>query len=175
MEAASNSILFMLSLLLVTAQYNSQFLLPQQVFTGGFHHFKEKENEEKHDGITIPNPLTGESAHFGLPRFDSPVEDHAYKTDYQGLWELVSKDSGANAMHINLLPNNKIIMFDATAFHMSTMKLPNGQCFPYKDEKTGMLNQDCWCHAVEFDIDTAKLRPLKVHFLVPHVSFLPNL
>ncbi|KAG6662214.1 aldehyde oxidase GLOX1-like [Carya illinoinensis] len=164
MEAASNSILFMLSLLLVTAQYNSQFLLPQQVFTGGFHHFKEKENEEKHDGITIPNPLTGESAHFGLPRFDSPVEDHAYKTDYQGLWELVSKDSGANAMHINLLPNNKIIMFDATAFHMSTMKLPNGQCFPYKDEKTGMLNQDCWCHAVEFDIDTAKLRPLKIQW-----------
>lgn len=125
-----------------------------------------KLREPKLPGIPIPNPLTGRSSststhdHFASPDQENPASP---ETAFKGLWELFSKDSGANAMHINILPNNNVIMYDATAFHSSTIKLPNGECIPYKDERSGAELQDCWSHAVELDIDTAKIRPLKVH------------
>lgn len=80
---------------------------------------------------------------------------------FLGAWKIVSLNSMVSAMHMNLLPNNKMIMFDASAFHISQIKLPNGKCIPFKTDQ-GAILQDCWAHGVEFDIETAKLRPLTV-------------
>jgi len=153
------SLLIMLPLFLAISDHPSSGGGPLKVH--------RKLREPKRPGIPIPNPLTGRSSststhdHFASPAQENPASP---ETAFKGLWELFSKDSGANAMHINILPNNKVIMYDATAFHISTIKLPNGECIPYKDERSGAELQDCWSHAVEFDIDTAKIRPLKVEW-----------
>lgn len=140
---------FIFPILLATV--HSQLLSPHPSFGGS----NGNDGKLHLPGITIGNPFAGDV------KVNDPGGNLPLETDFKGLWELVSTDSGANAMHINLLPNNKVIMFDATAFHMSTIKLPNGECFPYKTDQ-GVEKQDCWCHAVEFDIVTAQIRPLKV-------------
>lgn len=86
-----------------------------------------------------------------------PPED--YETDYMGKWELVSTNSGVSAMHLQLMPTGKVVMFDATNFGPSKIQLPAGHCrvdlnFPDKE--------DCWAHAVEYDVQTAHIRPLEV-------------
>lgn len=86
-----------------------------------------------------------------------------FSTDFKGSWALVSKNSGVSGMHIILLPNNKLIMFDASAFHISDIKLPHGQCIPFTDKRSNKQLTDCWAHGVEFDINTSKIRPLKVN------------
>jgi hypothetical protein len=146
---------FIFPILLATV--HSQLLSPHPLFGGS----NGNDGKLHLPGITIGNPFPG--AGGGNVKVNDPGGNPPLETDFKGLWELVSIDSGANAMHINLLPNNKVIMYDATAFHMSTIKLPNGECFPYKTDQ-GVEKQDCWCHAVEFDIDTAQIRPLKVFF-----------
>lgn len=85
-----------------------------------------------------------------------------FGADYKGEWEVVSKDSGVSAMHLILMPkNNKAIMFDATVFGPSNIQLPKSEkCRPVPDSKTNEI--DCWAHAVEYDIETAEVRPLKV-------------
>ncbi|KAF8400843.1 hypothetical protein HHK36_014146 [Tetracentron sinense] len=84
-----------------------------------------------------------------------------FETVYNGGWELVSASSGVSAMHLILFPNNKAIMFDATIFGPSQVPLARGNCrlVPGSKKKNDL---DCWAHAVEYDIDTAAIRPLKV-------------
>lgn len=87
-------------------------------------------------------------------------------TEYRGGWELVSENAGVSAMHMTIMPNtNKAIMFDAAGFGPSGISLPPGDCRRVFDERDGNEDQfelDCWAHAVEFNIDTADIRPLKV-------------
>lgn len=85
-----------------------------------------------------------------------------FRTNFKGRWALVSENSGVSGMHVILLPNNKLIMYDASAFHISDIKLPMGRCVPFADKRTRQLQQDCWAHGVEFDIKSGNIRPLKV-------------
>ncbi|KAG7021294.1 Aldehyde oxidase GLOX1, partial [Cucurbita argyrosperma subsp. argyrosperma] len=107
---------------------------------------------------TKPSNLPGFSFQVGKQRVDGSGKRH-FETKFLGSWKLVSQNSMVSAMHMNLLPNNKMIMFDASAFHISQIKLPNGKCFDFKTDQGAVL-QDCWAHGVEFDIETAKIRPL---------------
>ncbi|KAK9947775.1 hypothetical protein M0R45_003381 [Rubus argutus] len=109
-------------------------------------------------GVVPADPKAGPEGGDAIP--DAPPQLD-FPTKYMGAWEVVSKDSGVSAMHLNLLPNNKIIMYDASAFHISNIKLPNGECLPFKDDK-GVQLQDCWAHGVEYDADKNTVRPLKI-------------
>lgn len=109
-------------------------------------------------GVVPADPKAGPEGGDAIP--DAPPQPD-FPTKYMGAWEVVSKDSGVSAMHVNLLPNNKVIMYDASAFHISNIKLPNGECLPFKDDK-GVALQDCWAHGVEYDADKNTVRPLKV-------------
>lgn len=109
-------------------------------------------------GVVPADPKAGPGGGDAIP--DAPPQPD-FPTKYMGAWEVVSKDSGVSAMHVNLLPNNKVIMYDASAFHISNIKLPNGECLPFKDDK-GVESQDCWAHGVEYDADKNTVRPLKV-------------
>ncbi|KAL3586285.1 hypothetical protein D5086_013152 [Populus alba] len=78
----------------------------------------------------------------------------------KGRWELVAVNSGVSAMHAILLPRvNKVLMYDATIWKKSEIRLPAGHC--------RLLNQtgekDCYCHSVLFDIATTALTPLELH------------
>ncbi|KAH7524185.1 hypothetical protein FEM48_Zijuj06G0092300 [Ziziphus jujuba var. spinosa] len=73
---------------------------------------------------------------------------------YKGGWELTSQNSGVSAMHMFIFPiTNKAIMFDSDTFGPSQIQLLSHDCY---DEP------DCWAHAVEYDIHTAAVRPLKI-------------
>ncbi|XP_062088789.1 aldehyde oxidase GLOX1 [Humulus lupulus] len=86
-------------------------------------------------------------------------------TNFKGNWTIVSKNSGVSAMHIIVLPNNKVLIYDASAFHVSDIKLPNGECIPFRDKKTHRQLEDCWSHGVEFDVlRQGKIRPLKLEY-----------
>lgn len=78
--------------------------------------------------------------------------------EFRGEWELVSANSGVSAMHLQLMPNNKMIMFDATNFGPSAVKLSPEDC----RRDVNFQTNDCWAHAVEYDIFTNRIRPLKV-------------
>ena len=81
-----------------------------------------------------------------------------------GDWELISENSGVSAMHVNLLPTNKIIIYDAKVYRVSRINLPEGEpCVPYKDFKTQEDKIDCFAHSVEYDIETNQIRPLKIN------------
>ncbi|KAL8158769.1 hypothetical protein V2J09_000306 [Rumex salicifolius] len=79
------------------------------------------------------------------------------QNDGVGNWMLFSKDSGVSAMHIQLMPNNKAIIFDATSLGKSNIQLPPNNCRFIPPNVT-----DCSSHSVEFDTVTAKIRVLKV-------------
>ncbi|XWS69770.1 hypothetical protein CRYUN_Cryun04dG0207200 [Craigia yunnanensis] len=70
-----------------------------------------------------------------------------------GYWQLLQSSVGISAMHVQLLPNNKVIIFDRTDFGPSNLSLPAGSFCP---------NNDCTAHSVIYDIDSNTFRPLHI-------------
>ncbi|XP_050226450.1 aldehyde oxidase GLOX1-like [Mercurialis annua] len=75
---------------------------------------------------------------------------------YPGRWKLLKKSIGISAMHMQLLPNDKIITFDRTNFGPSNLSLPQAKC------TAEFQNTDCFVHSVEFDPFNRNIRPLTV-------------
>ncbi|KAK1422266.1 hypothetical protein QVD17_25257 [Tagetes erecta] len=69
-----------------------------------------------------------------------------------GSWSLLLENAGISAMHMQLLPNDRVIMFDRTNFGTSNIMLPKGKCLP----------GDCSAHSIEYDVATKGIRPLFV-------------
>ncbi|OVA15496.1 Glyoxal oxidase [Macleaya cordata] len=67
---------------------------------------------------------------------------------------------GISAMHMQVLHNNKVVMFDRTDFGPSNLSLPNGRC--RYDSSDTALKTDCTAHALLYDIATSTIRPLMV-------------
>ncbi len=44
-----------------------------------------------------------------------------------GRWELLLPNIGSTAMHMQLLQNDRVIIFDCTDFGKSNLSLPNGK------------------------------------------------
>ncbi|POO00872.1 1,4-alpha-glucan-branching enzyme [Trema orientale] len=114
------------------------------------------------DGVATPGASTPADSSDPNAQFD-PSANPDLETNFKGKWAIVSKNSGVSGMHIIVLPNNKVIMYDASAFRISDIKLANGVCVPFKDKATNKELQDCWSHGVELDvINNAKIRTLKL-------------
>lgn len=62
-------------------------------------------------------------------------------------------------MHMQLLYNNKVVIFDRTDFGTSNLSLPNGKCRYNLDKK---LDIDCSAHSLIYDVATNTFRPLTV-------------
>ncbi|KAK4479756.1 hypothetical protein RD792_015291 [Penstemon davidsonii] len=75
-----------------------------------------------------------------------------------GQWTLLQKSIGVSAMHMQLLHNNKVVIFDRTDFGPSNLTLPDGKC-RYNDE---VLHQDCTAHSLLYDVASNTFRPLMV-------------
>ncbi|XP_058075609.1 aldehyde oxidase GLOX1-like [Magnolia sinica] len=99
----------------------------------------------------------GGSENFGVEKEDI---DDGLETNYKGGWELVCMNSGVSAMHLQLMKNNKAIIFDATTLNPAAIQFPPGNC--RMDNSRNKSIEDCWVHAVEYDIETAAIRKLKV-------------
>ena len=77
-----------------------------------------------------------------------------------GQWKVLIKNSGVSAMHMALLPSNKMIIFDRTDFGPSNISLPFGKC---RIDPTDQVFQiDCWEHSIEYNVENNKIRPLQI-------------
>ncbi|KAL7600827.1 aldehyde oxidase GLOX1 [Lactuca sativa] len=75
-------------------------------------------------------------------------------------WTLLLPTIGISAMHMQLLPNDRIVIFDRTDFGSSNISLPAGKC--RFDQNDMVLKLDCTAHSVEYDVSSNTLRPLMV-------------
>ncbi|MED6169790.1 hypothetical protein PIB30_024603 [Stylosanthes scabra] len=67
---------------------------------------------------------------------------------------------GISAMHMQVLRNDKVIMFDRTDFGASRVPLSGGRC--RSDSYDAALKVDCTAHSVLYDIATNTIRPLTI-------------
>ncbi|KAL4566409.1 hypothetical protein LXL04_030524 [Taraxacum kok-saghyz] len=77
-----------------------------------------------------------------------------------GHWSLLLPTISISAMHMQLLPNDRIVIFDRTDFGSSNISLPAGKC--RLDKNDMVLKLDCTAHSVEYDISSNTIRPLMV-------------
>ncbi|KAF3431406.1 hypothetical protein FNV43_RR26137 [Rhamnella rubrinervis] len=74
----------------------------------------------------------------------------------RGHWFLLHSSIGVSAMHMQLLKNNKVVIFDRTDVGPSNLSLPNGKCLR---SRKGL---DCTAHSLLYDVVTNTFRPLTV-------------
>ncbi|KAF8390267.1 hypothetical protein HHK36_024792 [Tetracentron sinense] len=77
-----------------------------------------------------------------------------------GDWVLLHSSIGLSAMHMQLLHNDKVVMFDRTDFGPSNLSLPTGRC--RFDPNDVALKTDCTAHSLIYDIVSNSFRPLMV-------------
>nr|QBG82652.1 aldehyde oxidase GLOX1-like [Papaver somniferum] len=74
-----------------------------------------------------------------------------------GNWELLKESIGISAMHTQLLPNDRVIMYDRVDFGQSRILLPAEKC-----SNATNLKVDCTAHSVELNLLDRSVRPLTV-------------
>ncbi|KAH7846218.1 hypothetical protein Vadar_011346 [Vaccinium darrowii] len=77
-----------------------------------------------------------------------------------GSWEVLKSDIGISAMHMQLMINDRVVMFDRTDFGKSKLALPDGKCRVDREEIA--LKTDCTAHSAEYDVVKNTVRPLMV-------------
>ncbi|RLN17881.1 galactose oxidase-like [Panicum miliaceum] len=76
-----------------------------------------------------------------------------------GRWELLHRSIGVSAMHMQLLHNDRVIIFDRTDFGRSNLSLPGGRCRVNPRDKV-LPGGDCTAHSVEYHVASNSFRPL---------------
>ncbi|KAK8580846.1 hypothetical protein V6N13_143905 [Hibiscus sabdariffa] len=77
-----------------------------------------------------------------------------------GRWKLLQTSIGISAMHMQLLRNDRVVIFDRTDFGKSNLSLPNRKC--RNDPTEVVLKLDCSAHSIEYDVPSNKFRALMV-------------
>ncbi|KAL9659720.1 hypothetical protein QQ045_024529 [Rhodiola kirilowii] len=111
--------------------------------------------------IPIVNP-------FGFPK----IWSNNFEISYKGKWELVTQNSGVVGMHIQLMPNGHLVIYDATEEGDSKINLPPGApcrlVLPREGEPPGSKSRmDCLAHAIDYNPEDGNIRPLKVNLSNP--------
>ncbi|KAL4559394.1 hypothetical protein LXL04_031532 [Taraxacum kok-saghyz] len=75
-------------------------------------------------------------------------------------WAVLKESIGITAMHMQLLPNDRVVIYDRTDFGESNIRLADGKC--REDPHDYVLKKDCTAHSVEYDVLTESIRPLMV-------------
>lgn len=71
-----------------------------------------------------------------------------------GKWRMLKRNIGISAMHMAVLPNERVIVFDRTNFGPSNITKKN--CPTFQDSSS------CYAHSVEFDPSKRTVRPLTI-------------
>ncbi|KAK9713979.1 hypothetical protein RND81_06G063000 [Saponaria officinalis] len=77
-----------------------------------------------------------------------------------GSWQLLQRNVGISAMHMQLLSNDRVIMFDRTNFGPSNLSLPPNNCRHNPQDE--YLPVDCTAHSAEYNTLTNSIRPLSI-------------
>ncbi|KAJ4840465.1 hypothetical protein Tsubulata_029520, partial [Turnera subulata] len=107
--------------------------------------------------VEVTTPATGALAPAGF-YLVFVVHEGVPSAGKWGKWKLLKRSIGVSAMHMQLLPNDRIIAFDRTNFGPSNISLPDGKCIGDASVSTN----DCYSHSVEFDPFTRAIRPLTI-------------
>ncbi|GER28802.1 glyoxal oxidase-related protein [Striga asiatica] len=91
-----------------------------------------------------------------------PEYEEGSTTKSLGYWKIHSQNAGVAAMHIQLMPNGKAIMYDSTSNGLSEITLDPPSCAPRVGGRQTDPEQDCTAHAIEYDVETAQIRTLKL-------------
>ncbi|XP_020217681.2 aldehyde oxidase GLOX [Cajanus cajan] len=78
-----------------------------------------------------------------------------------GHWVEVQRSIGISAMHMQVMFDNKVVIFDRTDFGPSNISLSNGRC--RYNPRDMALKLDCTAHSVLYDPAANTLRPLTLH------------
>ncbi|KAL3535715.1 hypothetical protein ACH5RR_004176 [Cinchona calisaya] len=151
--------------------FKASLLLPF-LFLGTFARPPIKVVEKNGFSFGIGNPFGG--FHFGP--FGGP-DDHGngnnnddddggapkpdFETKFHGEWELHSENAGVSAMQLQLMPNNKAVWFDTTNLGPSALEFNPRYCRPLPNNPAVT---DCYAHAIEYDTQSAAVRPLKFSY-----------
>ncbi|PON93846.1 1,4-alpha-glucan-branching enzyme [Trema orientale] len=71
-----------------------------------------------------------------------------------GQWQLLQPNIGISAMHMQLLNNDRVVIYDRTDFGPSNLSLPAGKCLPNSKE--------CTAHSAEYVVAANTFRALTV-------------
>ncbi|EPS72896.1 hypothetical protein M569_01859, partial [Genlisea aurea] len=77
-----------------------------------------------------------------------------------GEWRLLQRSIGISAMHMQLLNDDRVVVFDRTDFGPSNLSLPNGRC--RYDSHEMVSKKDCTAHSVLYDVSSNTFRALTV-------------
>ncbi|KAL5985883.1 hypothetical protein ACLOJK_027873 [Asimina triloba] len=77
-----------------------------------------------------------------------------------GSWALLQRSIGVSAMHMQLLNNDRVAVFDRTDFGRSNISLPGNKC--RNDPSELAVKVDCSAHSVEYDVAANSFRPLTI-------------
>lgn len=77
-----------------------------------------------------------------------------------GHWQLLQATIGISAMHMQLLHNDRVVMFDGTDFGPSNLSFPGARCTRAYNGRR--IKFDCTAHSIEYDVATNTFRPLAV-------------
>ncbi|CAI9275174.1 unnamed protein product [Lactuca saligna] len=94
------------------------------------------------------------------PTTTIPLTPPQNTSGISGKWTLLHDNLGISPMHMQLLHNDKIVMFDRTDFGPSNITLPFNRC--RYDPFDPMLQKDCTAHSILYDIQTNTFRPLSI-------------
>ncbi|TKY75221.1 Galactose oxidase [Spatholobus suberectus] len=78
----------------------------------------------------------------------------------KGQWQLLHRNIGIVGMHMQLLHNDRVVMFDRTDFGFSNLTLPKGKCRRNPHEL--VVRKDCTAHSLEYDVAANTFRALFV-------------
>ncbi|XP_047321219.1 aldehyde oxidase GLOX-like [Impatiens glandulifera] len=81
-----------------------------------------------------------------------PYHHHTRGHGSGGMWVLLLENVGISAMHMQVLHDDKVIMFDRKDFGPSNISLPVGTC----------NSEDCTAHSILYDIRKNTIRPLTI-------------
>ncbi|KAL8141247.1 hypothetical protein V2J09_007268 [Rumex salicifolius] len=77
-----------------------------------------------------------------------------------GRWKLLQSSIGVSAMHMQLLPSDRVVIFDRTNFGPSNLSLPAGKC--RKNPLDRVLKTDCTAHSAEYNPISNTFRALNI-------------
>nr|CAB3485017.1 unnamed protein product [Digitaria exilis] len=79
-----------------------------------------------------------------------------------GSWELLQDSVGVSAMHMQLLHNDRVILFDRTNFGASNLTFPPGHPCRNNTRDQALPGGDCTAHSVEYDVASNTFRALSI-------------
>lgn len=88
-----------------------------------------------------------------------PIEEGTSTTG--GHWIQLQSSIGISAMHMQVMYDNKVVIFDRTDFGPSNISLSHHRC--RYNPRDLALKLDCTAHSVLYDLGTDTLRPLTLH------------